>query len=96
MGPGLVRFKTDCDRILCDDRLDDNLEPGRASQLPRTFEIAGPRERAGKTNMLVGRWHDSFVHIPLKLVIHSRHKIDPAGDIWRFVVEATGQPARML
>jgi 6-phosphofructokinase 1 len=51
---------------------------------------------AGKTNMLVGRWHDTFVHIPLKLVIQTRHKIDPEGDIWRFVLEATGQPARML
>ena len=51
---------------------------------------------AGKTNMLVGRWHDSFVHIPLKLVIQTWHKIDPEGDIWRFVLEATGQPARML
>ena len=51
---------------------------------------------AGKTNMLVGRWHDSFVHIPLKLVTQSRRKIDPEGDVWRFVLEATGQPARML
>jgi 6-phosphofructokinase 1 len=51
---------------------------------------------AGKTKMLVGRWHDSFVHIPMGLVIQSRHKIDPEGDIWRFVLEATGQPARML
>jgi 6-phosphofructokinase 1 len=51
---------------------------------------------AGKTNMLVGRWHDSFVHIPLKLVIQSRHEINPQGDLWRFVLEATGQPARML
>jgi 6-phosphofructokinase 1 len=51
---------------------------------------------AGKTKMLVGRWHDSFVHIPLGLVIKSRLKIDPEGDIWRFVLEATGQPARML
>ena|SRR5262245_39911769 len=45
VGPGLVRFKTDCDRILCDDRANDNIETGRASQLPGTFEIAGPRER---------------------------------------------------
>ena len=51
---------------------------------------------AGKTNMLVGRWHDSYVHIPLKLVTQSRRKIDPEGDVWRFVLEATGQPARML
>jgi 6-phosphofructokinase 1 len=51
---------------------------------------------AGKTKMLVGRWHDSFVHIPLRLATESRHKIDPQGDLWRFVLEATGQPARML
>ena len=50
---------------------------------------------AGKTNMLVGRWHDTFVHIPFNLVIGGRHKIDPEGDIWRSVLEATGQPARM-
>jgi 6-phosphofructokinase 1 len=51
---------------------------------------------AGKTNMLVGRWHDTFVHIPFDLVISGRHKIDPEGDIWRCVLEGTGQPARMF
>src|SRR5215831_10246198 len=45
VGPGLVRFKTDDDKILCDDRTNNNLETSRASQLPGTFEIAGPRER---------------------------------------------------
>jgi 6-phosphofructokinase 1 len=50
---------------------------------------------AGKTNMLVGRWHDTFVHIPLSLVISSRRKIDPKGDIWRSVLETTGQPPHM-
>jgi 6-phosphofructokinase 1 len=51
---------------------------------------------AGKTNMLVGRWHDSFVHIPVILVIGGRRKIDPEGDIWRSVLEATGQPVQMF
>jgi 6-phosphofructokinase 1 len=50
---------------------------------------------AGKTNMLVGRWHDTFVHIPFSIVIGGRRKIDPQGDIWRSVLEATGQPRRM-
>jgi 6-phosphofructokinase 1 len=50
---------------------------------------------AGKTNMLVGRWHDTFVHIPLSIVISDRRKIDPKGDIWRSVLETTGQPALM-
>jgi 6-phosphofructokinase 1 len=50
----------------------------------------------GKTNMLVGRWHDTFVHIPLNLVIGGRRKIEPEGDIWRSVLEGTGQPVRMF
>ena len=50
----------------------------------------------GKTNMLVGRWHDTFVHIPLSLVIGGRRKIEPEGDIWRSVLEGTGQPVRMF
>jgi 6-phosphofructokinase 1 len=50
---------------------------------------------AGKTNMLVGRWHDTFVHIPLGIVISDRRKIDPKGDIWRSVLETTGQPPHM-
>ena len=51
---------------------------------------------AGKTNMLVGRWHDTFVHIPVILVIGGRRKIEPEGDIWRSVLEATGQPVQMF
>ncbi|MBV8377751.1 MAG: ATP-dependent 6-phosphofructokinase [Verrucomicrobia bacterium] len=50
---------------------------------------------AGKTNMLVGRWHDTFVHIPLRIVISDRRRIDPRGDVWRSVLEATGQPRNM-
>jgi 6-phosphofructokinase 1 len=50
----------------------------------------------GKTNMLVGRWHDTFVHIPFKLVTGGRKMIDPEGDLWRFVLESTGQPARLV
>jgi 6-phosphofructokinase 1 len=44
-GPGVVKFKTDRDQILCDDRANDGLQTGRLSELPRAFEIAGPRER---------------------------------------------------
>jgi 6-phosphofructokinase 1 len=45
--------------------------------------------------MLVGRWHDTFVHIPFGIVIGDRRKIDPKGDIWRSVLESTGQPPQM-
>lgn len=50
---------------------------------------------AGKTGMLVGRWHGSFVHLPLELVIKGRRKVDPTQELWHSVLESTGQPAVM-
>jgi 6-phosphofructokinase 1 len=50
---------------------------------------------AGKTGMLVGRWHGTFVNLPLELVIQGRRKVDPQGELWHTVLEATGQPARL-
>ena len=50
---------------------------------------------AGKTGMVVARWHQSYVHLPMSLVTRGRRKVDPTGDLWRSVIEATGQPARL-
>jgi len=50
---------------------------------------------AGKTGMVVACWHQSFVHLPMSLVTRGRRKVDPNGDLWRSVIEATGQPAHM-
>jgi 6-phosphofructokinase 1 len=48
---------------------------------------------AGKTNMVVGRWHGHFVHLPIRVVTMRRRKVNPQGDLWLSVLEATGQPA---
>ncbi len=48
---------------------------------------------AGKTGMLVGRWHGSFVNLPLELVTQGRRKVHPSGELWHSVLESTGQPA---
>jgi 6-phosphofructokinase 1 len=48
---------------------------------------------AGRTEMVVGRWHGRFVHIPMALAISRRSQVDPHGDLWLAVLEATGQPA---
>jgi 6-phosphofructokinase 1 len=48
---------------------------------------------AGKTGMLVGRWHGAFVHLPLELVTKGRRKINPQDDLWLAVLAVTGQPA---
>lgn len=50
---------------------------------------------AGKTGMVVARWHQRFVHLPMDLVTSGRRKVDPQGDLWRSVLESTGQPAKM-
>ncbi|GAB7193259.1 ATP-dependent 6-phosphofructokinase [Kineococcus sp. NUM-3379] len=47
---------------------------------------------AGRTNMVVGRWRRRFVHIPINLAVSSRNQVDPNGDLWWSVLEATGQP----
>jgi 6-phosphofructokinase 1 len=48
---------------------------------------------AGRTEMVVGRWHGRFVHIPMPLAVSHRNQVDPDGDLWLAVLEATGQPA---
>ncbi|MCW2527765.1 MAG: pfp 2 [Pseudonocardiales bacterium] len=47
---------------------------------------------AGRTAMVVGRWHGRFVHLPIPLVVSRRNTVDPDGDLWLSVLEATGQP----
>ena len=47
---------------------------------------------AGNTEMLIGRWHGRFVHVPMPLATRFRKLVDTHGDLWTAVVEATGQP----
>jgi 6-phosphofructokinase 1 len=47
---------------------------------------------AGRTAMVVGRWHGRFVHLPIALATGGRNQVDPNGDLWMSVLEATGQP----
>ncbi len=49
---------------------------------------------AGKTGMLVGLMKDEYVHLPLKMVTSGK-RVDPTGNLWLRVLEATGQPASM-
>ena len=47
---------------------------------------------AGNTEMLIGRWHGRFVHVPMPLATRFRKQVDTAGDLWTAVAESTGQP----
>jgi 6-phosphofructokinase 1 len=46
---------------------------------------------AGRTRLLVGSWHGHFTHVPIALATARLRQIDPAGPLWRSVLEATGQ-----
>ncbi len=48
---------------------------------------------AGRTDVVVGYWNQRFVHVPIALATASRRQVDPNGELWPRVLEATGQPA---
>lgn len=50
---------------------------------------------AGKTDVVVGFWNQRFTHVPIPIAVASRKTLDPTGETWQCVLEATGQPAVM-
>jgi 6-phosphofructokinase 1 len=46
---------------------------------------------AGKTNMVVAKIMDRYVHVPLDLIIRKRRTLNIHSDFWRAVLESTGQ-----
>lgn len=47
---------------------------------------------AGKTDIVIGRWHRVFTHIPLSIATVEQKRINPDGEVWLAVTETTGQP----
>jgi 6-phosphofructokinase 1 len=47
---------------------------------------------AGRTDMVVGRRHNRFVHVPISHVTSQRYCVAPDGDLWLSVLESTAQP----
>ena len=62
----------------------------------RLAQAAAHAAMAGRTAMVVGRWHGRFVHIPIPVATGGRNEVDPNGDLWMSVLEATGQPERLF
>jgi 6-phosphofructokinase 1 len=48
---------------------------------------------AGKTAMLVSRWHRHYVHVPIKATVGKRKELQLDSPLWRSVLESTGQPS---
>ena len=45
--------------------------------------------------MVIGMRHRRYVHFPMEMIASGRKHVDPHGDLWLSVLEATGQPAEM-
>ena len=58
----------------------------------RLAQAAVHAAMAGRTEMVVGQWRGRFVHVPIPLAVSARNQVDPGGDLWLSVLEATGQP----
>ncbi len=46
---------------------------------------------AGRTDMVVAKIQDRYVHLPLELVTRRRRRLNINSDLWRAVLESTGQ-----
>ncbi len=51
---------------------------------------------AGKTDVVIGRWHGEYTHVPLALACNHQKRLHPECETWASVLESTGQPAEML
>ena len=60
----------------------------------RLAQAAVHAAMAGRTAMVVGRWHGRLVHVAITLATASRNQVDRNGDLWMSVLETTGQPER--
>lgn len=70
-------------------------DPGDSIYCTRLGNNAVHAAMAGKTNMLVSLINNTFVHVPIPLAVEKRNTIDPEGELWRDVIQATGQPPLM-
>ncbi len=66
----------------CDDSL-------LCDQMARHAVHAG---MAGKTDVLVGYWHNVFTHVPIPLAVEEKKRVSPKSELWRGVLACTGQP----
>ncbi len=50
---------------------------------------------AGRTDMVVGRRHNRFIHVPIAHVVSEPNLVATDGDLWLSVLESTAQPMVM-
>jgi 6-phosphofructokinase 1 len=51
---------------------------------------------AGKNRSGNGMLAWNYVHVPIGLAVAGRKQVDPKGDLWHSLIEATGQSPKFL
>jgi 6-phosphofructokinase 1 len=57
----------------------------------RFARAAAHAAMAGKTDLLIGLWHNHLIHVPLELSTGEKKRLDPRSELWRAVLASTGQ-----
>ena len=70
-------------------------DPHDAVYCLRLAQAAVHAGMAGRTDMVVGRRHNRFIHVPIRHVVSERNQVAPDGDLWLSVLECTAQPMAM-
>ena len=68
--------------------------PARGTDAIRCYMLARAAVHsamAGRTNCVVGNIGDSYVLVPMRLATIERQTVYPGGELWRSVMDATGQ-----
>ncbi len=46
---------------------------------------------SGRTDMIVGSWNGQLTQVPIPIAVQGRKQVEPTGELWRTVLETTGQ-----
>ncbi len=46
---------------------------------------------AGKTDLLIGLWHNHLIHVPLAVSTGMKKRLSTEGELWTSVLSLTGQ-----
>jgi 6-phosphofructokinase 1 len=47
---------------------------------------------AGKTDVMIGWWNESIIHVPISTAVGEKKRMPLDGDLWNAVLATTGQP----
>jgi 6-phosphofructokinase 1 len=51
---------------------------------------------AGKTDLVIGSWHNCLTHVPIGLAVSKKKQVDPESPLWLSVLSETDQPVSMV